>query len=99
MHFAGIIVYNNRPMRADFYLTLYRGLLAVALYHPRKPHAPVRVPGGWSMPAASVLRDTTCTGQTTLTSVSPAVSYGGLPVIGLESSATPICGYRLSLHA
>ncbi|RJQ46624.1 MAG: hypothetical protein C4534_02355 [Gaiellales bacterium] len=100
MHFTGLIVYNNRPMKGDFYLTLHRGLLAVALYYPRNPQSPVRAANGWSVPVAAVTGGGASPGRTTLTSVSaPAGSpRGGKVFSGVESSATPVCGYRLSLH-
>lgn len=101
MHFEGCFVYNIRPMRADFYLTLHCGLLATALYQSCDTHAPVRA-GGWTVPAAVVLRDPGCAGQATLTAVSPATANaprGELSESGLESSATPVCGYRRKMYA
>ncbi|MHB0916111.1 MAG: hypothetical protein ACYC5A_03405 [Thermoleophilia bacterium] len=81
-------------------MTLHRGLLAAAVYHPHRPEARFRVPAGWQVPASRVLRDAARAGQATMTAVSPAMRLDGdgVMAIGSRTSATPVCRYRRSLH-
>lgn len=99
MQSAGLIVYNNRPMRAEFYLTLQRGLLAVALYHSRNRKI-VRMTGSWTVPVSGALSNSETPGEMTMTTVSPLSWQGESNAIdnGMVTSATPVCGFRRSLH-
>lgn len=100
MHVAGSIVYNNWPMRAESYLTLHRGLLAVALYYPSDRRTGRRA-AGWTAPAATVTENYQRPGETSLTTVSGSTFRP--PAGGIENmvatTATPVCGIRQSLHA
>lgn len=96
----GPFVYNYRPMREKSYLTLHRGLLTVALYQIHDA-SKVRLASVWAVPLAAVLKDGARPGETTLTSVSPVSRpNGNVAVEGcIETSATPVCELRQSLHA
>lgn len=86
-------------MKAEFYLTLLDGLLATAVYYPHKPDAGSGMPGIWTVSVGEVSGAAGLRPDCSITSL-PRIKTGPaeLPEEGVSSSATPVCGYRMSLH-
>ncbi|MHB8858700.1 MAG: hypothetical protein ACYC6Z_04340 [Thermoleophilia bacterium] len=94
-------------MKAEFYFTLLDGLLATAVYHPRKqnPGAPLRTLFLWSVPLSSATgsAESSATGpasgslSTTVTYIPRSADHRGAGAgrMGMSTSATPVCGYCL----
>ena len=87
-------------MKAEFYCTLLDGLLATAVYHPRKhnPGAPFRTLFFWSVPLSSATGSAAGTMSTTVTYLPLPANHGSrasAEQMGMRTSATPVCAYRL----
>ncbi len=94
-------------MKAEFYFTLLDGLLATAVYHPRKhnPGAPLRTLFFWSVPLSGATGsvESGATGSaagslsTTVTRIPLSAKHGAgaAEQMGMRTSATPVCGYCL----
>ncbi len=86
-------------MRAESYLTFLDGLLATAVYHPRKPDTGPGMPGCWTVPVGEVGGAATWRSGCSVTRLpGTAGRTAAEPAVGMSSSATPVCGIRLSLH-
>lgn len=85
-------------MKAAFYLTLLDGLLATAVYQPQNSFIRPRFPFAWSVPLRLEYEEPRP--GTTVTWIPPAGGGGAKTTgkMGMRTSATPVCGYRLSLH-
>jgi len=88
-------------MKAEFYCTRLDGLLATAVYHPRKHHpgAPLRQLFFWSVPlsrATGLAADPLCT---TVTRVPESCQrdYDSSDRMGMRTSTTPVCAYSIPL--
>ena len=88
-------------MKADYYFTLLDGLLATAVYHPHNLRSRFGTPSFWSVPINQVLGTPAISLSTTVTWFPvPAECFLGIAgEKGMRTSATRVCGYRLSLHS
>ena len=91
-------LYNGDPMKAEFYCTLLDGLLATAVYHPRKhnPGAPFRTLFFWSTPLSSATGSAAGSVSTTVTYIPQSADRrggAGAQRMGMQTSATPVCAY------
>jgi hypothetical protein len=86
-------------MRADSYLTRHDGLLATAVYHPRKPEPGYFMYSDWAVSPGGAGRLPDTVEGTTVTSIPGNAFPGdGSRRTGMNTTATPVCAYRLSLH-
>lgn len=85
-------------MKAESYVTLLDGLLATVVYHPLKPYRYLSLHACWSVSLTPARETKDCISINTTPAVVDRVQ-GVFGEIGTRTSATPVCGYRLSLHA
>ena len=86
-------------MRTESYLTRLEGLLATAVYHPRKTHNSFGTLEYWHVPLGRVTGSPPGLASTTVTTIpGNGRCHAAIDRLGVNSSATPVCGYRLSLH-
>lgn len=88
-------------MKAEFYFTLLDGLLATTIYHPQNQGTPQRAPFFWSVPVCMATGSLADRISTTVTWIPcyESCPHGEGEVRGMRTSATPVCGFRLSLHS
>ncbi|GBE57958.1 hypothetical protein BMS3Abin01_00885 [bacterium BMS3Abin01] len=86
-------------MRTESYLTRLDGLLATAVYHPRKTHKCFGMLENWHVSLGRVTGSPPGLASTTVTTIpGSTVGHATVDRLGVNTSATPVCGYRLSLH-
>lgn len=85
-------------MKAESYVTLLDGLLATVVYHPRNPYRYRSLHACWSVSLTPAKEIKDCISITT-TPAAVDRAQGVCGETGTRTSTTPVCGYRLSLHA